>query len=229
MKCAYLKNNCNLVVILFWLNLFSHPMPLIEKQYLADDELIANFLKDDQKAFSEIYQRYWQRLYVFALSKLNDEGNAEEVIQNVFIDFWQKRDSDKIENLSAYLYRAVKNKCIDQIRQRLVRNNHEEIVRQTCDDADMGTQELLAFQELKAAINTAMNNLPEKTREIFRLNRMEYLSVREVSVALGIPERTVEHHIAQALKLMRVYLRDFIVLFLVFQYYSLMVFSINIS
>ncbi|MDQ6481090.1 RNA polymerase sigma-70 factor [Dyadobacter sp. LHD-138] len=192
-------------------------MHFIEKQYLADHELTAHFFKNDEKAFNEIYNRYWQRLYVFALSKLDDEANAEEVIQNVFIDLWQKGKTDQIENLSAYLYRAVKNKCIDQIRQRLVRGRYEEIVLQTRDEEDPGTEELLAFQELKAVLNMAMNSLPEKTREIFRLSRMEYLSVREVSVALSIPERTVEYHLAQALKMMRVYLRDFIVLLVLFQ------------
>lgn len=192
-------------------------MHFIEKQYLADHELTAHFFENDEKAFNEIYNRYWQRLYVFALSKLDDEENAEEVIQNVFIDLWQKRKTDQIENLSAYLYRAVKNKCIDQIRQRLVRGRHEEIVLQTRNEEDPSTEELLAFQELKAVLNMAMNSLPEKTREIFRLSRMEYLSVREVSVALSIPERTVEYHLAQALKMMRVYLRDFIVLLVLFQ------------
>jgi RNA polymerase sigma-70 factor (family 1) len=203
-------------------------MHFIEKQYLADDELITHFYRNDEKAFNEIYNRYWQRLYVYALSKLDNEENAEEVIQTVFIDLWQKRNSARIENLASYLYKAVKNKCIDLIRQRLVRDRYEEIVLQTSDEGDPSTEELLAFEELKALLKTAMESLPEKTREIFRLNRMEYLSVREVSAALSIPERTVEHHLSQALKLMRVYLRDFIVLLVLFQSHLLFEFQIGI-
>ncbi|WAC15036.1 RNA polymerase sigma-70 factor [Dyadobacter pollutisoli] len=178
---------------------------------LFDDQLAASLLRDDEKAFSEIYNRYWQRLYVFALSKLNDETGAEETIQTVFVDLWQKRRRNQIDNLSSYLYKAVKNKCIDHIRQRLVKDRHEEFLLNTFVDEDMGTEELLALQELKAVIDLSMKQLPEKTREIFKLSRLDGLSVREVSLALSVPQRTVEYHLAHALKVMRGCLRDFIV------------------
>lgn len=189
-------------------------MPYIGKRDLSESELLENFSNKDEQAFGEIYTRYWQRLYVFALSKLGDEATSEEVVQNVFIDVWMKRGTGQVENLSAYLYRAVKFKCIDQIRQRLVRSRYEELVIADNSDEDLSTEELLAFQELRSAITAGMEHLPEKTREIFRLNRLESLTIREVSLKLSIPERTVEHHISQALKIMRTYLRDFIVMVL---------------
>lgn len=76
----------------------------------------------------------------------------------------------------------------------------------------MATEEFLAFQDLKTAIDRAMTKLPEKTRKIFNLNRLEGLSVQEVSLVLSIPERTVAYHLAQALKVMRDCLRDFMIL-----------------
>jgi RNA polymerase sigma-70 factor (family 1) len=190
-------------------------MPPTGNNYLSDTILVANFLKDDEKAFNEIYTRYWHRLFIFALSKLNDQNTAEEVIQNVFVDLWQKRSTDEIVNLSAYLHRAVKNKCIDQIRRGMIRERHKELILSTTDEEGPGTEEMIAFQELKATINEALAALPEKTREIFTLNRLDGLSVREVSKVLSIPERTVEHHLASALKIMKFQLRDFMILLLI--------------
>ncbi len=178
----------------------------------SDSELIGDISRDDEKAFTLIYNRYWRQLCLFALSKIGELEGAEEVTQNVFIDLWQKRNTHHIENLSAYLYSAVKYKCVDHLRAHLVRNRYAELTSIHDDGEELTTDELIAFNELKRVMEAGMLKLPEKTREIFRLNRLESLPVKEVSLRLCMPVRTVEYHIAHALQVMRLYLKDFMVL-----------------
>src|SRR5690606_1108912 len=107
-------------------------------------------------------------------------------------------------------------KVLDYIRAQIVRRQHEDAVLQVASDyGQADAEEELAYRELKDAFHSGLDDLPEKTREIFRLSRIEHLSVREISDTLHIPERTVSYHIAQALVILRVHLKDVILCFLV--------------
>lgn len=181
---------------------------------IATDAVLIQLLETgDENAFQEIYKRYWYKLYTVARRKVEAQEDAEEIVQDIFVDLWERRIRLNINELDRYLFSAVKYKVLNYIKSRIVRQTYRDTVSLKID-GDSNTEEELALQDLSQAITNGIENLPPKTQEIFRLNRLEGLSVREISDLLHIPERTVEYHVTQSLRSMRVYLKDFVVLML---------------
>lgn len=183
----------------------------MEYKILSDELLVKLLRVGEQDAFEEIYRRYWQKLLRSAQFKLRSKETIEEILQDLFISLWEKREKVLIENLEAYLNTSLRYLIINQIKKQILQEKFVEYSlkkNELTDDVD----ESVAFNELSVAIEKAIEQLPEKTQQIFRLNRLEYKSVKEIAVLLETPERTVEYHITQALKALRIHLREFIAL-----------------
>lgn len=179
---------------------------------ILSDELLVKLLRvGEQEAFEEIYQRYWQKLLRSAQFKIRSKEIIEELLQDLFISLWEKREKVIIENLEAYLNTSLKYLIINQIKKQMLQERFIEYSFKRLEQTD-DVDESVAFNELSVAIEKAIEQLPEKTQQIFRLNRLEYLSVKEIAQKLNIPERTIEYHITQALKSLRFNLREFITL-----------------
>ncbi len=155
----------------------------------------------DEKTFQAIYREYWLRLYDFALAKVHDADVAEEIVQDLFANLWEKRKSLIISNLSGYLFVAVRNRVMDHYKQRLF-SDLEAGDHVTAPDYP------LFLDELESELEQALGRLPDKTREIFMLSRLEGRSIDEISKKLNLPRRTVEYHITQALRQLKVFLRS---------------------
>lgn len=183
----------------------------MEYKILSDELLVKLLRVGEQDAFEEIYRRYWQKLLRSAQFKIRSKETIEEILQDLFISLWEKREKVLIENLEAYLHTSLKYLIINQIKKQILQERFVEYSlkkNELTDDVD----ESVAFNELSVAIEKAIEQLPEKTQQIFRLNRLEYKSVKEIAVLLETPERTIEYHITQALKALRIHLREFIAL-----------------
>lgn len=183
----------------------------MEYKILSDELLVKLLRVGEQEAFEEIYRRYWQKLLRSAQFKIRSKETIEEILQDLFISLWEKRERVVIENLEAYLNTSLKYLIINQIKKQILEEKFVEYSlkkNELTDDVD----ESVAFNELSVAIEKAIGQLPEKTQQIFRLNRLEYKSVKEIAVLLETPERTVEYHITQALRTLRIHLREFITL-----------------
>lgn len=155
----------------------------------------------DEETFEAIYREYWLRLYDFALAKVHDPDVAEEIVQDLFVNLWEKRGSLRVTNLSGYLFVAVRNRVIDHYKQRLFSD------LETVDDFTAPDYPLF-LDELENELKQAVGRLPDKTREIFMLNRLEGKSVSEISRKLNLPRRTVEYHITQGLRQLKAFLRS---------------------
>ncbi len=165
----------------------------------------------DEAAFQEIYFRHWKKLYTLARNKLPSTDSPEDMVQDLFVKLWEQRESLFIENLGAYLYTSLKYAVINLFKARLTRERYTEHA-QTFATVEHYTEEQIALNDLMASVEQQVNDLPEKTRQIFRLNRLEYKTAKEISAQLSIPERTVEYHISLALKLLRPMLQDYFLL-----------------
>lgn len=183
----------------------------MQSTFTSDTDLLSLLETGDERAFQEIYDRYWHRLYKMAASKVGCQENSKEIVQDVFLNLWQRRNEVHIDELDRYLFTAVKYGALKSIRKEIVRRQYEESVIKKAPQLNQDTENTLAFADLSDAITHAITQLPEKIREIFRLNRMQHLSAREISDRLNMPERTVEYHITQALQLMRSYLKDYMI------------------
>lgn len=207
------KNNC-----LFYNNSKEIFLPFlccatitIMNYRLLDDEILLKFLRiSDDLAFKEIYLRYWKRLYYSVLNKINNKEIAEDIVQGVFTDLWEKRDTSSIQILHAYLDASVKYRVINYINAVISQKKHLSHFREKQKTEEANTDLLLLVQELNTGIDKALNQLPQKTQTIFRLSRFEQHSNKEISRIMDLSEKAVEYHISQSLKSLRFYLKDFV-------------------
>ncbi len=183
---------------------------------LSDTLLVKLLRSSDEGAFREMYRRYWHPLFLTAHRRLCSQETAEEAVQDIFVDIWTRRNQVEILDLKKYLFKSVKYKVLNCIKARLIRQEHETHTDLTCYlGEDLGTENEIAYLDLYKAIETGLITLPDKTQTIFRLNRLENLSIREIATRLHIPERTVEYHITQSLRLLKKHLQDFVLTTLV--------------
>ncbi|RSK41271.1 RNA polymerase sigma-70 factor [Hymenobacter perfusus] len=180
-----------------------------------DAALVAGLRENDGEAFAEIYERYWQRLLEAAYRRLGSREAAEEAVQDVFVSLWQKRHAHTIEHLASYLLTAVKYRVLDALKHRLTRADYLEHARPHLMAQDHSTEETVAAADLRFALLTSLHRLPEHTREVFRLSRLEHQSVPEIAERLHLSRKTVEYHLTRALKVLRVSLREFLLLLIV--------------
>ncbi|TGD79428.1 RNA polymerase sigma factor [Hymenobacter wooponensis] len=182
----------------------------------TDEALVRALQADDKLAFAEIYERYWEQLLGVAYRKLNSREAAEEVVQDLFAALWLKRHTHSIQTLHPYLLTAVKYRVIDVLKARLTQATYLERSRLQIVPEDHSTEETVAADDLSLALLDSLMQLPEHTREVFRLSRLEHQSVPEIAVRLNISRKTVEYHLTRALKVLRVSLRDFLALLLLY-------------
>ncbi|GGG29346.1 DNA-directed RNA polymerase sigma-70 factor [Hymenobacter glacieicola] len=176
-----------------------------------DAALLDAMRTDEEGAFEELYKRYCYRLFTVAYQKLKGREVAEELVQDLFTDLWSRRASHQIQQVEHYLFSAIRYRIINYIKAQKVRSGYELYCRISLSEANTDTEEALAAEDLSAALLAGVRKLPEKSREIFQLSRLEHYSVPEISVRVNLSEKSVEYHLTKSLKLLRSYLRDFLV------------------
>lgn len=136
---------------------------------------------------------------------------SEEVIQNVFLDIWEKRKSLVFNSsVKAYLYKAVHNSSLNKLKHSKVRRLYAEDFVHHVSPVYNYTEQVLQKNELEKQIHFAINALPEQCRMVFKLSRFEEMKYSEIASHLNISVKTVENHMGKALKLMREHLKDFL-------------------
>lgn len=174
-----------------------------------DAELLRVLAQGSEQAFAEIYDRKWDALHAQACRKLGCPHEAEEVVQDLFVALWHKRHcAADIQQLNAYLFTALKYRVIDRIRAQTVRKAHA--ATPPPPRHDHGTEETVAVADLTAALAAGLGSLPGHAREVFRLSRLEHRTVPEIAAHLQVSPKTVEYHLARSLRLLRGYLREFL-------------------
>lgn len=159
-----------------------------------DHELIAMLIDGSEAAFEFIYGRYWKKLYNEAFKRISDSAESEEIVQDIFIDLWDKRSVRRIENLYGYLLGAVRYRVFAIYQKRKNLPAFEEPLDSmafSADDADAG----YLRDELLSGIKLWLETQPEKRREIFRLRFLEGLSTQEIAVHLAISRKTVQNQL----------------------------------
>ncbi|HEY4935014.1 MAG TPA: RNA polymerase sigma-70 factor [Puia sp.] len=184
----------------------------MEYDLLADHMLVRLLRADDEIAFRQIYLKYWRALYLGVLKKVRVSHIAEELVQNVFVSLWEKRQNLNIRELAPYLQTAVKYQAINYIKSSIL---HKRVTDSMVIDFPLNknsSASTLLTHELTQAIDRAIRHLPEKTQQVFRLSHMENQSNSEISKSLQISEKAVEYHITRSLRILRFELKDFMYL-----------------
>lgn len=196
--------------------LASCPAPTLRPLAAWDDaELLAALAAGHEAAFAEIYRRYGLLLLAQACRKTGSREAAEEIVQDIFTALWLRREhAANIQKLPEYLGTAAKFRVINLIKNRCRHEDYVAYCRTVASEADARTENELTATDLAGALHEGLTHLPTHTREIFQLSRFEHQTVPEIAGRLKLTPKAVEYHITRALKLLRVSLKDFLLVLL---------------
>ena len=177
---------------------------------IRETRILKKIRKGDKAAFEILFRQYYQGLCGYAESLVSNAGVAEEIVQDVFFNIWKNRKRLVIyTNWKAYLYRAVFNNSMMVLRK----SKKEIMLDMNWALSQPGTEaipsEELESRELGAAIKLAIESLPTRTGEIFRMSRFEGMKYAEIAAQLSISVKTVEANMGKALKALRISLEQF--------------------
>ena len=165
--------------------------------------------------FDTIYVTYYPRMIRFAKEYVLFEEDAENIVQDIFVLLWEKRDVLDIKvSLVPYLFTLVKNKCLDFLKHKVV---SEEFVREyelKRLSLEHFNYAVISDEDIEKIITTAVNSLPERCRDIFVKSRIEGKKYKEIADELEISINTVENQMSIALKKLRIELKDYLPLLL---------------
>lgn len=182
---------------------------------LSDQDLVHFLKKGDSDAFTVLYDRYKELMYVYACKIVKDFDIAEDLVQDVFISIWEKRETLAFDSsVSSYLYSAVRYRFFDLVDRQKVRTDYAKSLQLFLDKGEFSIDNYMAEKELAQAIEREITYLPEKMREIFILSRKANLKNAEIAGHLGISEKTVKNQVSLALRELRKKLGLLISLFL---------------
>jgi RNA polymerase sigma-70 factor (ECF subfamily) len=170
----------------------------------AQTELISLIQNGDIKAFDKFYKQNWRPLYQMAYHSTGSIEDAKDLVQNVFINFWNVRYSIDVNQYhSSYLFTSLRNSIINLYKKDAVKKRGlEELLH--FDNKPVHTHEdHYIAKELAQSINTRVEELPRKMQRVFVLSRYEHLSINEISETLNIAPRTVKNQLSNALKILR--------------------------
>lgn len=162
------------------------------------------------QTYQSLFRRYYANLLFYA-TRIVGEDEAEDVVQDVFVELWRRRDTMKVgEQIQAFLYRAVYTRALNVLKHRDIMNSYEAVV------LDIHKKRVEFYQpdsndvvkriednELRRKLNEAINELPDKCRMVFKLSYLHEMKNKEIAETMGISLRTVEAHMYKALKLLR--------------------------
>lgn len=171
---------------------------------LSDQELISLLIEGEERAFTEIYERYHSLLYIYAYKKLRDKQEAQDIVQEVLSTLWNKRYQLPAHlTLAAYLFTAVRNKALDLFSHRKVEAKYMIAVQDFIDTSVDSTDFRVREHDFKRLIEKEIEALPPRMREAFRLSREERLSHKDVAARMDISEQTASTQIKKALRILR--------------------------
>lgn len=182
-------------------------LPEQEYQMWPDAKLLDLLKLDDRKAFDMLYKKYSAKLYYAAYNLFRDRDVCEDLVQELFIDLWTKRNQLNINSLEWYLKVTIKNRVLMYLRTKKVTLDISAIELLT---EKYSADSQLLQRDISRVLDNNVALLPKKCREIFTLSRKDYLSNKEIASRLNISIKTVENQITIALRYLRSGLTDYL-------------------
>lgn len=153
-------------------------------------------------AFTELYDFYWEELYDNAYKRLRRDDVCKDIIQEIFIDIWNRRESLQIENLSAYLHTAVRFQVLNYFSKTKISAHFVEPF-ENIEDYSLMTDAVINKKEQDFLIEAWAKTLPKKRQKIFLLNQIDQLTPKEISVKLNLSQKTVHNQLGSARQSLR--------------------------
>ncbi|MGP1436530.1 MAG: RNA polymerase sigma-70 factor [Phocaeicola sp.] len=190
-------------------------------------DLSKHIEKEKHFTFNVIYNTYYRRSFLFVKSYVRDDFVAEDIVSDSMIALWQNIDYSKSDSIPSFLLTILKNRALDYLKHKKMeqkvmttRSNWEKQelniqieALEACDPSDIFSE------EIKNIVEKTLDSLPDKTKQIFQMSRMEEKTNKQIASELDLSEKAVEYHISRALRALYVALKDYLPLFYFFFYF----------
>lgn len=164
----------------------------------------------DAKNFPEIYELHWNELFCFCEYHSGDGEAAKEIVQQIFISIWERRQKLQIEiSIRTYLFGAAKLKILEYHRKQAVKKKYESRYLAETNSVSNSTEEQILHRDLLKELQVAVNSLPERCRQVYLMSRDEGMDNRSIAATLLITEKAVEGNMTRALRHIRNHLNIF--------------------
>jgi RNA polymerase sigma-70 factor (ECF subfamily) len=156
----------------------------------------------DKQEFEAVFRHYYKGMYAFALRMLHDEADSKDVVSDAFEEVWSHFSSVKKETVRYFLYRIVRNQCIDTLRHKKIQMQHAELMLLVTRPYDE-SMDTLEWQEREARVKEILDAMKPPTRDIFIACYVDHKKDAEVATLMAISIDTVKKHIKKALRFIR--------------------------
>lgn len=174
------------------------------------DELLLQIATGDEVAFAALFDSYWPGVYAHILSFLKDAGLAEEVSQDIFIKLWDVRATlGAVNDFRSYLFIATRNRIFSELRKK--KTLLEDTTLDHLTATALQPDEQLRYKEFYSQVMDAIEQLPARKKEVFKMSRLEHLSRKEIAAQTGLTYGTVNQYLIDATVFIRNRLKTFTV------------------
>lgn len=174
-----------------------------------NEQLLQLVAKEDERAFTTIYERYWHKLYSIAYNRLKNEQEAEDIVHDVFVSLWHNRHKNQIESLENYLATATKYLVFAILRKK-EKDRQYAAVHKASGIIEMSVEASLHYKRILEIIQEETEKLPEKCKLIFKYSREKGMPVKQIAKELNLSPKTVENQLTKALRQLKLAARSFL-------------------
>jgi RNA polymerase sigma-70 factor (family 1) len=184
--------------------------------------LVNQMIQGDFKAFGMLYEKYFDNLLLFTIKMVKVRAEAEEIVQNLFIKIWLRREKiDEAQNFKSYIYRIAINDVYNYTKKKAVERAYSEHVKHNLSDLEHKTLNDIYYSDLVLQIGNLVQQMPPQRRQVFQMNKEQGLSNDEISLVLNISKRTVENHMYRAISFLKQHIKEGVTISLLFIFTAL--------
>jgi RNA polymerase sigma-70 factor (family 1) len=177
-------------------------MNLRDSNNANDALLLLQLEQGNSAAFDALYEKYWHEAYNHAYRRLKDEDQAKDIVQDIFINIWLKKETH-IENFPAYLSIAVRNRVFKLVEKEKKQSPFFDVL-QNIAPSHVYADSDIRLKEFYRSYETLLNSLPPKRQEIFRLRYQEDLTTKAIADQLELTRKTVQNQLGKAVQQLRI-------------------------
>jgi len=182
---------------------------------LAIEQITLNWAT--REGYKVLFNEQYSRMVSYAFNFLKEQESSEEIVQEVFYQLWINREKTEIKtSIESYLFRAVRNRCINLIKHIEIRENYKQYNSEKIEKLDHEFTDALTVSELDKKIRMCIDNMPMQRKKIFLMSRYEEMTYKEIAEKMGLSKKTIENQIGKALNYLRTELKDYLPLILIF-------------
>ena len=162
---------------------------------LVNDNLLLQQLKEGSAdAFSEIYNKYWKKIYMLAYDRLKDTKQSQDIVQDIFISLWERRENLDIQNLNAYLHSSVRYNVYKLVAANKVKDEFYDL-SEILSSPSSAADHRIVSNELMTIYQTLIEGMPPQRQKIFKMRHEENLKTRVIAEKLNLSQKTVQNQL----------------------------------